>query len=77
MASALNTAAGAAIRTAARSASASSWTGGSFWQSVPICFQMKAMASSRSTSTPWFARLQMISRYSQKTSGFAQFTSHW
>ena len=51
-------------------------TSGWFWQSVPSRFQTKAMASSRSTSTPRLARNSTISAYSANTSGFAQLTSH-
>jgi hypothetical protein len=51
-------------------------TSGWFWQLVPSRFQTNAMASNRSTCTPWFARNRMISVYSANTSGLAQFTSH-
>lgn len=77
MASALNTTAGQAIRATARSAWVSACTSGWFWQFVPIRFQVKAIASSRNTSTPWLASARMMSANSQSTSGFAQLTSHW
>ena len=77
MASALNIVAGQAIRTTVRNAWVRAWTSGWFWQLVPIRFQVNAIASSRKTSTPSLARVRMMSAYSQSTSGFAQFTSHW
>ncbi len=77
MASALNSTAGAAIRATVRSARVSSCTSGWFWLSVPSRFQMNAIASSRNTSTPRFARPRMMSAYSQSTAGLDQLTSHW
>ena len=76
MASALKTKAGAAIRARARKTDVRACTSGWFWQSVPIRFQVKAMASSRSTSTPRLARNKMMSTYSPSTAGLDQLTSH-
>ena len=77
IASALNATAGQAIRVTARSTCVMACTSGSPWQSVPRRFHMKAMASSRRTSTPRFARSRMMPAYSRRTSGLAQLTSHW
>ena len=76
IASALKTVAGQAIRATARSTWVSACTSGWFWQLVPIRFHVKAMASSRSTSTPRLARKSTMSAYSTSTSGFDQLTSH-
>ena len=50
---------------------------GRFWQVVPSRFHMKATASRRNTSTPLLARKRIWSRIARKTSGLAQFRSHW
>ena len=76
MASALKTVAGQAIRATARSTWVRACTSGWFWQLVPSRFQVNAMASSRSTSTPRLARKRTMSAYSSTTSGFDQLTSH-
>ncbi len=76
MASALKIVAGQASRVTVRSAWVRACTSGWFWQEVPSRFQMKAIASSRITSTPWLARSSTMSAYSQNTSGLAQLTSH-
>ena len=57
------------MRATVRSARVSSCTSGWFWQSVPIRFQMKAIASRRSTSTPRLARPRMMSAYSHEHVG--------
>ena len=76
IASALNATAGAAIRVTVCSAWVIACTSGWFWQDVPIRFHRKAMASSRSTSTPRLASHRMISANSASTEGFAQLRSH-
>ena len=69
MASDLKSSAGAAIRASALKAWMSRCASGRFSQLVPICFQMKATASSRSTSTPWFARKSISSTIARNTAG--------
>ena len=64
------------MRATARSTWVMACTSGWFWDVVPSRFQMKAMASSRSTSTPRLARNRTMSAYSQTTSGFDQSRSH-
>jgi hypothetical protein len=76
MASALKATLGQTIRVSALSTCVIECTSGSPWQSVPIRFHMKAIASRRSTSTPRFASSRMICAYSTRTSGLAQLTSH-
>ena len=77
IASALKATDGAAMRMQARMIWVRSCTSGWFWQLVPMRFQVKAMASRRKTSTPLFASQHMRSTNSHRTSGFAQFRSHW
>ena len=77
IASARNATEGHAIRATARSTWVSACTSGSPWQAVPIRFQMKAIASSRSTSTPRLARSSTMPANSSRTAGLAQLRSHW
>ncbi len=65
-----------AIRVTALSAWVMPCTSGWFWLLVPNRFQMNAMASSRSTSTPRLARNSTTSAISASTSGFDQSRSH-
>ncbi len=65
------------MRTTVRNSRVTSCTSGWFWLDVPSRFHRKAMASSRSTSTPRLARWQTIAANSHTTSGFDQSRSHW
>jgi hypothetical protein len=65
----LKATAGATARTIARYACSSSWTSGWFWQFVPSRFHMKGTASSRSTSTPAFAKNSRFSSIAANTAG--------
>lgn len=73
MASALKANAGQAIRASARRAWVMACTSGWFWELVPSRLNMNAIASSRSTCTPAFARYSTMSAYSAKTFGLVQF----
>ena len=59
------------MRATALNARISMCASGRFSQLVPSCFQMKATASSRSISTPWFARNSISSAMRANTAGLA------
>jgi hypothetical protein len=69
MASDLNSSDGAASRHTALKAWSNVWASGRFSQGVPSCFQIKATASMRRISTPWFARNSISPAIARKTSG--------
>ena len=69
MASDLKSSAGAAMRNTALKACTSVCAWGRLSQSVPSSFQVKASASSRSTSVPMLARKSISAAMSWKTAG--------
>ena len=71
IASDLKSSEGAAMRSTALNACSSRCASGNDSEAVPSCFQMKATASMRSTSTPRLARNSISPAIARNTAGFA------